>query len=92
MAQTIGAVIQEWLKKNGLEEKVQQKSIPGYWEEIVGPTVARHAEVERVDHGRMYIRVESSVWRNEIMLRREEIRSKVNQRFGSEIVREIVVR
>lgn len=92
MAQSIGAVIQQWLKNNGLEEKLQQKSIPGYWVEIVGETVARHATVERVDRGKMIVRVESAVWRNEIMLRREEIRSKVNARFGAEIVTEVVVR
>ena len=92
MSQHIGAIIQEWLRSQNLEEKIQQKSIPGYWIEIVGETVAKHAEVERVEQGKMYIRVESATWRNEVMLRREEIRSKVNAHFGAEIVREVIVR
>ena len=92
MAQSIGAIIQEWLRSQNLEEKIQQKSIPGYWIEIVGETVAKHAEVERVDKGKMYIKVESATWRNEVMLRREEIRTKVNEHFGAEIVKEVIVR
>jgi predicted nucleic acid-binding Zn ribbon protein len=92
MAQSIGAIIQEWLRANNLEEKIQQKSIPGYWVEIVGEALASHSEVERVDKGRMYIRVESATWRNEISMRREEIRRKVNEHFGAEIVQEVIVR
>ncbi len=92
MSQHIGAIIQEWLRSQNLDDKLQQKSIPGYWIEIVGETVAKHAEVERVEQGKMYIRVESATWRNEVMLRREEIRAKVNAHLGAEIVKEVIVR
>jgi predicted nucleic acid-binding Zn ribbon protein len=92
MAQSIGAIIQEWLRSQNLEDKIQEKSVPSYWIEIVGETVAKHAEVERVDKGKMYIKVESATWRNEVMLRREEIRTKVNEHFGAEIVKEVIVR
>ena len=92
MAQTIGSIIKEWLRANGLEEKVQQKDVPNYWVEIVGEAVAKHAEIERIDKGKMFVKVTSAVWRNEIALRREDIRRKVNERFGAEIVKEIVVR
>jgi predicted nucleic acid-binding Zn ribbon protein len=92
MAETIGAIIKEWLRANNLEAKMQESSVPGYWVEIVGEAVARQAEVERIDRGRMYIKVHSAVWRNELLMRREEIRQKVNERFGAEIVKEIVLR
>ena len=92
MAEQIGAIIRQWLRENNLEDRVKASTVPTYWEDIVGPTVARHATVERIERGAMIIRVESAAWRNEIMLRRDHIRQKVNERFGSEIVREIVVR
>ena len=92
MVQSIGSVIKEWLKANNLEEKVQEQSIPAHWAEIVGESLARHAKVERVDKGKMFLRVESAAWRTEVVLRREEIRAKVNDRLGAEVVKEIVVR
>lgn len=92
MAESIGAVIKQWLRDNNLEEKVQESSVPGYWVEIVGETVARYATVERIDKGKMYVRVESAVWRNELAMRRDEIRQKVNERFGAEIVKEVILR
>lgn len=92
MAQTIGSAIKEWLRANGLDQKVQEHSVPGYWEEIVGEAFARHAKVERVDNGRLFVSVESAAWRTEVMLRREDIRTRLNERLGAEIVKEIIVR
>jgi predicted nucleic acid-binding Zn ribbon protein len=92
MAESIGAIIQQWLRANNLEEKLQQQSVPNYWVEIVGESVAKHATVERVDKGKMFVKVESAVWRNELSMRREEIRQKVNEHFGAEIVKEVIFR
>jgi predicted nucleic acid-binding Zn ribbon protein len=90
--QTIGAAIKEWLKANGFDQKVQEHSVPGYWEEVVGESFARHARVEKVENGRLFVSVESAAWRTEIMLRREEILGRLNERMGAAIVKEIIVR
>ncbi|MEO5930526.1 MAG: DUF721 domain-containing protein [Candidatus Kapaibacterium sp.] len=92
MAESIGAIIQQWLRENNLSEKLQENSVPSYWVEIVGESVARHAQVERIERGTMFVKVQSAVWRNELAMRREEIRAKVNERLGAEIVKEIVLR
>lgn len=92
MAQSIGSVIREWLKANGLEEKVQEGSIPAYWEEIVGEAIARNARLERIDKGRIFISVDSATWRAEVTMRREEIRQRINERLGAEVIQEIIVR
>ena len=92
MSQSIGAAIKEWLRANGLDQKVQEHSVPGYWEEIVGEAFARHAKVERVDAGRLFVSVESAAWRTELMLRREDILRRLNERLGAEIVKELIVR
>lgn len=92
MADTIGSIIQQWLRENKLEEKAQQTAVPHYWIEIVGETVARQTRVETIDKGRMYVAVESAVWRNELAMRRDEIVKKVNEYFGAELVKELVLR
>lgn len=92
MAESLGSIIQQWLRDNGYEEKFRENSVPDYWVDIVGEAVARQTRVERIDRGTMFISVSSAVWRNELMMRREEIISKVNQRFGAQVVKEIVLR
>lgn len=92
MAESLGSLIQQWLRANNLEAKANESAVPAYWVEIVGESVARQTVVERIERGRMFVRVESAVWRNELALRREEIRAKVNERFGAEVVKEIILR
>ena len=91
MADSIGSIISQWLRDNNLENRVRESSLPDYWTEIVGPAVAAHTEVERVSGGRMVIRAENPTWRMEIVGRREEIRRKVNERLGAEVISEIYV-
>lgn len=91
MAASLSTIIQEWLRENGLEEKFREQSVPDYWTEIVGEGLARHAHIERVAHGRMIIRAENPTWKQEILHRREDIRRKVNERFGAEVVTEVFV-
>lgn len=92
MAESIGSILKQWLRDNGYEHKVQEHSVPDYWVEIVGEAVARQAHVERIERGRMFVRVDSAVWRNELLLRRDDIIRMVNERFGTEVVKEIVLR
>lgn len=91
MADSIGSIITQWLRDNNLESRVKESSVPDYWREIVGEAVAAHTEVERVSGGRMVIRAENPTWRVEILGRREEIRKKVNERLGADIISEIFV-
>ncbi|MGE3802052.1 MAG: DUF721 domain-containing protein [Candidatus Kapaibacterium sp.] len=91
MAQSLGSIINQWLKENNLQEKFRENSVPDYWIDIVGEAIARHTQVERVDRGRMVIRAESATWKQEIINRREDIRDRVNKRFGAEVVTEVFV-
>lgn len=92
MAQSIGDAIKDWLRANGLDQKVREHSAAGYWPEVVGEAFARHARVEKIDNGRLFVSVESAAWRSEIMLRREEILQRLNERLGAEVVKELIVR
>lgn len=91
MAESLGSIIKNWLRENNLEQKFQENSVPDYWADIVGETIARHCTMERVEHGRMVIRAENPAWKQEILARREDIRAKVNERFGAEIITDVFV-
>jgi predicted nucleic acid-binding Zn ribbon protein len=43
-------------------------------------------------NGRLFVRVESSVWASELQLNRQELRAKVNKELGGEEIREIKVK
>lgn len=91
MAESLGSIISRWLRENNLEQKFRENSVPDYWAEIVGETIARHCRLERVEHGRMIIAAENPSWKQEIVTRREDIRARVNERFGAEVITDVFV-
>ena len=76
----------------GWEELVKQERVPELWKEIVGDRIAEKAGYVRFENGILFIRVDSSVWRSELFLRKESFKNEINKRYGSKIVDEIVIR
>jgi predicted nucleic acid-binding Zn ribbon protein len=91
MADSLGDIIDSWLKRSGLDRRVTETSVPDYWTDIVGEAMAGHSSVLRVKDGKMYIKCDSPTWKHEILMRRDTIREKVNERFGTDVVHEIHV-
>ncbi len=89
---TIGELLHKYLRESGLEHKLLEASVPTYWEEAVGNHIVSQSKCKRFEDGRLFIEVEAAVWRQELLLRREDIRNKINTRAGKEIVKEIIIR
>ncbi|MBS1561812.1 MAG: DUF721 domain-containing protein [Bacteroidetes bacterium] len=92
MATSITSVLNDLLKRYRLSESFTAAKIPDHWAEIVGENVARHCTIRSTQNGVLTISVSNAVWRSELMLRREELRIKLNARLGSDVIREIIIR
>lgn len=91
-AQMLGTILSGIIRQHGLDKKIQAHSIPQHWEEIVGQNAAKVTKVKKLEHGTLIVEVGAPVWRTELMMRREEIRKKLNEKLGAEMVKEIVLR
>jgi predicted nucleic acid-binding Zn ribbon protein len=91
-AQPLKEVLANIVSGFGWEELVNQDRIPELWKEIVGEKISGKAGYIRFENGVLFIRVESSVWRSELFLRKNNFRDEINKRMGSKIVDEIVIR
>src|SRR3989304_4568215 len=85
-------VLDKLISGFGWEELVKQDRVPELWKEIVGERIAQKAGYVRFENGVLFIRVDSSVWRSELFLRKESFKNEINKRYGSNIVDEIVIR
>ncbi len=88
---TVGSIIQQYLRETGLEPTVKSYQTLHSWPSIVGEKIARVTEPVRLKNGKLYVRVASDSWRNELLFYREEVIDKLNKAAGSRIVREIVL-
>lgn len=55
------------------------------WSSLVGERLAEHAKPYRVFKGKLYIAVDSSVWHQEIVYKKEDLRKRVQEITGQEI-------
>ena len=88
----LGDALDDTAKQLGLERKLKQQRILDEWREIVGDAIANVAEIRRLDYGRLMLHVSNAVWRQEISLGKENLRKKINDAVGEEIITDIIVR
>ena len=62
------------------------------WEEIVGKAISsRTTKIYIKDHI-LYVHLNSSVVRNELLMLREALKEKLNEKAGTEVIKDIVLR
>ena len=75
----VGEALQAYLKKSGLEEKLEEAGAVPEWAEKVGPAIAAVTEPLRTSGGVMVVAVRSSAWLSELKLMEREILRRLNE-------------
>lgn len=90
--QTLGEALREYIKEMRLERKLKEVDIVQSWETLLGKTIARYTRNIYLSRGILYVEISSSVVKNELLMMREEIRRKLNEQAGEELVLKIVLK
>jgi predicted nucleic acid-binding Zn ribbon protein len=89
---SLAEALRDYIREMNLEGKLMEINLINSWEEIVGKTISsRTSKIYIKDHI-LYVHLDSSVARNELMMLREELKDKLNQRAGSKVIADIVFR
>ena len=86
----LGEVIREYLKGTGYERKLKEVDVVQSWEELLGKTITHYTTDISIKNKVLYVKISSPVVKNELFMMREEIRRKLNEGAGEEIVSKIV--
>jgi predicted nucleic acid-binding Zn ribbon protein len=60
------------------------------WMEVCGEGISRVSEAYKVEDSKLFVRVESAPWRNELLYLKPQLISKLNRVIGREVIRDIV--
>ena len=90
--QKLGDVLGQLVRSMGIEGPLARGTVVARWESILGDSLLQHVDKSWVKGNKLFVRVKSSVWRQELHLQREEWRTRLNKEMGAEIVQEIVFR
>lgn len=88
----LGQVLRQYIEENKLQHKLSEVDIIASWEELMGKTVASYTEDLKISNGTLFVKTSSPMLRNELMMMKEEIRKRLNEKAGVELIRQIIFR
>jgi len=92
MSGTITNVFEKLIKKYGLEAQVRQHEALFLWEKVVGENIAKHSRTEKISYGKLIVKVDSPVWRSELLFQKADILNKINGLLKGTNITDIVLR
>lgn len=83
--------VETLFKRLGWTEQIEISSVTGRWREVVGDQIADHCEPLGYDEGVLTVKATSTAWATQLRLMSGQLRHRINEEFGRDIVREITV-
>ncbi len=88
--QPIKSVIKEYIEAIGHSRKLREVNIISSWEKIMGKLIANHTKSIFIKRKVLFIKLDSAVLRNELLMRKESIIKHLNDYAGEEIIVKVV--
>lgn len=87
---TLKEAMEQMLKVYRLKHKYDETFAVSSWEEVVGKAVANRTKEIFIRDKKLYLRIESSVVKNELKMMRQQIMQNLNEKAGAEVVLEMI--
>jgi predicted nucleic acid-binding Zn ribbon protein len=88
--QPLKSILREYIEALGHSRKLKEVNIIVQWEKLMGKTIARHTRKIYISKKTLFVQIDSSIIRNELMMRRESIIRHLNESVGETIIEKVV--
>lgn len=86
---SIQEIIQKILDKLADKDGFKKAWIEKHWPDLVGSEASRHSLPQRVERAVLFVNVDSSVWNQELFMRRRQLLEKINGSFSHVILNDV---
>ncbi len=87
---TLKEAIDQMLQVYKIKKRFDETGVIAHWPELVGKPVANRTKELFIHDKKLFLRIESSVIKNELMLMRTQIINKINEEANAVLVEEII--
>ncbi len=87
----IKEAIDQLLDTYKIRKKYDETALVAAWPEIIGSAIANRTQQLYVRDRKLYVKVESAVVKNELVLMRSMIISRLNEHVGQAVIDELVI-
>lgn len=85
-------LLKEFMKKIPRQTELKRGMALHLWPEVVGEGISKATKGVRFDGEKLIVTMTNEAWRFELHANRYRIMKKLNERVGSAIVKELIVR
>ncbi len=82
--------IEQMLQVYKIKKRYEETGVIAHWPELVGKSVANRTKEIYIHNKKLFLRIESSVVKNELMLMRRQIIEKINEKAKEVLVEDVV--
>lgn len=90
--ESLGAILWRTLRDLGIGKPVKQAEAIRIWPKVAGEKVSQMTEPQFISNGKLFIRVKSDVWRNELFFHKQELLQRLNQMLGERVIEDIILK
>jgi predicted nucleic acid-binding Zn ribbon protein len=87
---TLKEAIEQMLNVYKIKRRFDETGIVSAWPDLVGKSVANRTKEIYIHNKKLFLRIESSVIKNELLMMRNQIIAKINEEYKSILVEEII--
>lgn len=74
-----------------IHDRFIEEDIKGHWEELMGKMIANRTLDVYIRNKKLFLRLDSSVLKQDLLLMKSPLLAKINERAGKELVLDLVV-
>ena len=83
------SLVDKILKAYRLQDKMKNYDLIAAWPELMGPAVAKRTTEIRIEKNVLYLKIDSSVMRDELFSGKQIIIARCNEYVGAELITDI---
>ncbi|HVV55423.1 MAG TPA: DUF721 domain-containing protein [Mucilaginibacter sp.] len=87
---TLKEAIEQMLQVYKLKRRYEETGVVSAWPDLVGKFVANRTKEIFIRDKKLFLRIESSVIKNELLMMRSQIIDKINNDAGETVIEEII--
>jgi len=88
----VGDIIRKLMRNPKLADKMDELDALDVWKELIGDNLQKFMIGAKMYKGNLHVKLSSSVLRNELSYKKSELKERINQKLGKEIVKEIILK
>ena len=89
-SESIGNLLRQYLRQQGLEAPLNEHRLIEGWAHVMGPVVARYTRDLVIRNQTLYVSLSSPAVRQELLMQRRELVTRLNAYVGAQVVCDIV--